>query len=68
MQVFKVKVVTFYSGEQSINVLKQKLDEQEKVNIDHVILEYLPLAISINSSSPYQSEAFNKSIIFLIIC
>ena len=46
MQIFKVKVVTFYSGEKSINVLKQKLDEQEKVNIDHVILEYLPLAIA----------------------
>ena len=46
MQIFKVKVVTFYSGEKSINVLKQKLDEQEKVNIDHVILEYLHLAIA----------------------
>ena len=46
MQIFKVKVVTFFSGERSISVLKEKLSEQKKVKIHHTILKDLPLGIA----------------------
>lgn len=41
--MFKVKVITFFSGEKSLSILKRSLLKQEQVEIDHVVLTDLNL-------------------------
>lgn len=41
--MYKVKIVTFFSDEKSLDYLKKKLALQEKIHFDHIVLEGLSL-------------------------